>query len=358
MYIPCKSCGQQMYIPDDVKELTVCCPVCQTELVYSADTMANENVNISANSTAPVLGQTSPAEPLPEYATRESYHHARILKLQSFSSMDALLTTFRIISQHFGAMILILFVMALPYLVQTVAEFALIPDTKEVVAQSSVKLKKEGVSMETLNGLSKDYIDSLYASEDYNRKSFLLTAIFVLQIIVSSFIFIGCIRLFNAYGRNQKASLGLILSGFDSPVRVLFSTILFNLLTTFPFLLGIGLFMLGFSVIAVILCFAFSLFFSMFLYFMFALVADTNLSTIKSFQLSCLIAQRNILTLLGIVFLSFFILGLIGFILAALLSVMIPLVYIGDIGIPLVELVFVGLASVSYLKATGQLKEY
>ncbi|MBR5710565.1 MAG: hypothetical protein IKX40_07390 [Thermoguttaceae bacterium] len=349
MFIPCKSCGQQLYIPDDVKELTVCCPACQKEFVYSAESMANENVKLTANSTDPVLEQTPQEEPLPEYATRESYHQPRILKLQPFSSMDALISVFRIVSQHFGAMILMFLVLALSNSVNFIAESVLVPNSGD--------LMNNFLEYKSIDDFSNQFWKIYNNTETYSSKSDLLLGISFLQFVVNAFLIIGCIRLFNAYGRNQNASLGLIFSGFDSPLRILIALFQLSFLIVLFLLLAFILLFMKASIIAIIFCIVFSIFFMVFLFFLFPLIADTNLSATKSFQLSCFIARRNILTLIGVLFLSLFIMSLIGYALLALLGSFIPLSYVSLICAPITELFFIGLTSVSYLKATGQVRE-
>ena len=178
---------------------------------------------------------------------------------------------------------------------------------------------------------------------------------------LSMFLLIGGIRLFNAYGRKQKASFWLTLSGFDSPGRVLFSYILLCILLAAAS--AVGAFILipfaaaGLASLGIMLVILLFLFILVNLFFVLPLIADSNLSATKAFQLSYLIAKRNIATLFGTIALLFLMMMFISMFVMAIVGSVFTNGFVGMIAQALFEPLLVGVVSVAYLKATGQFRE-
>ena len=352
MYIRCKSCGQLLYIPDDANGKTVRCPACQTEFIYIEEETSTHDEQDSAEQSSSQDEEFTPdQEPLPEFATRESYHQPRSLKLQPFSSWDALFTAYRLFSEHFGVLILFAILTALPNVGSNWAIHALVPELTDM--QRTIAEK------ETFEEVIKAY-------QDFSQTVSPTTAITILGIslisfTLSIFLQIGGIRLFNAYGRKQKASFWLTLSGFDSPGRVLLSCILFFILTTAASFAGMfilfAMAMAGLSPLGIMAFIFLILFLMVYVFFVMPLIADTNLSATKAFQLSYIIAKNNVSSLFGSIALLFLMMTFISAFVSAILGSFLTNGVVGLISQALFQPLLVGMVSVAYLKATGQFRQ-
>ena len=352
MYIRCQSCGQLLYIPDDANGKTVRCPACQTEFVYIEEETSTHDEQDSAEQSSSQDEEFTPdQEPLPEFATRESYHQPRSLKLQPFSSWDALFTAYRLFSEHFGVLILFAILTALPNVGSNWAIHALVPELTDM--QRTIAEK------ETFEEVIKAY-------QDFSQTVSPTTAITILGIslisfTLSIFLQIGGIRLFNAYGRKQKASFWLTLSGFDSPGRVLLSCILFFILTTAASSAGMfilfAMAMAGLSPLGIMAFIFLILFLMVYVFFVMPLIADTNLSATKAFQLSYIIAKNNVSSLFGSIALLFLMMTFISAFVSAILGSFLTNGVVGLISQALFQPLLVGMVSVAYLKATGQFRQ-
>lgn len=290
-------------------------------------------------------------EPLPETADRESYHQSRNLQLQPFSSWDALLTSYRLFSQHIGVLLLFALLTAIPNGIANVALYMLVPELAEIQNSSSENQTIEEVFKEC-QAISQSIPPSTLIT---------ITGINLLASLLTAFLTIGGIRLFNAYGRNQKARFGLIFSGFDSPGRVLLMFLIMFILS-FAFSMAamfilLAIAMMGLIQIGIFLLLCLMILFMAYLFFVLPLIADSNIPTVKAFHLSYIIARRNVITLFGTIslllfvmlFINVFVLGLFGsFLSTALVSLIAQVLF---------EPLFVGVISVAYLKATGQFRQ-
>lgn len=351
MYIPCKSCGQQLYVPDDANDLTVRCPACQNEFVFTAEAhSANENENIS-NSPAPVLGCIPPDEqPFPEFATRKSYHQPRDFYFQTFSSMEVLLSTSRIISKHFGFMLLLALIVSAPLVIYNLM---LIIYTPELIDSFRSIFQKTPTY--------KDLIDFIKLYQITNIKHYEISLIANPLFLLSSFLNIGVIRLFNAYGRKQKTSFWLAISGFDSPIRVIGVYILQGIISSIVIFLSIILFLglvkTGHPIIGLLFLFFIIFLYSAGMFFVMPLIADTDLSAVNAIKLSIRIAQRYLITLFGVFSLLFFIALILTFFIKVSFDGVITVDYQTVIAFALFELILQGFISITYLKTTGQFRE-
>ena len=352
MYIRCQSCGQLLYIPDDANGKTVRCPACQTEFIYiEEETSVHDEQDSAEESSSQDEGFTPDDQPLPEFATRESYHQPRSLKLQPFSSWDALFTAYRLFSEHFGVLILFAILTALPNVVSNWAIHALVPELTDM--QRTIAEK------ETFEEVIKAYQD--FSQTIPPTTAITILGISLISFTLSIFLQIGGIRLFNAYGRKQKASFWLTLSGFDSPGRVLLSCILFFILTTAASSAGmfilVAMTMAGLSPLGIMAFIFLILFLMVYLFFVMPLIADSNLSATKAFQLSYLIARGNISSLFGSIALLFLMMMFISAFVSAILGSVLTNGVVGLISQALFQPLLVGMISVAYLKATGQFKQ-
>ncbi|MBR6435252.1 MAG: hypothetical protein IKS45_01965, partial [Thermoguttaceae bacterium] len=300
MYIRCQSCGQLLYIPDNSNGITVRCPACLTEFVYIAeDASAAEEENSEEQASSPDEEVTPAEEPLPEFATRESYHQPRNLKLEPFFSWDALFTAYRLFSEHFGVLILFALLTVVPGFVSNWAIHALVPELTDI--QRTIAEK------ETFDEVLQAYQE--FSQTIQPTTAMTIFGISLISFTLSVFLQIGGIRLFNAYGRKQKASFWLTLSGFDSPGRVLLTCILFFILAAAASSAGMfilfAMAMAGLSPLGIMLFIFLILFLMVYLFFVMPLIADSNLSATKAFQLSYLIAKGNIASLFGSIALLF-----------------------------------------------------
>ena len=350
MYIRCQSCGQLLYIPDDANGKIVCCPACKNEFVYKAET--NETTDNRFEQTSSEDEQPSfEIEPLPEYATRESYHQSRNLKLEPFISWDALFTAYRLFSEHFGVLILFAILTVLPGGAANWAVHALVPELTDMQRSLAEKETFEEV-LQAYQELSQTLAPSTAMT---------MIGISLASSFVSMFLLIGGIRLFNAYGRKQKASFWLTLSGFDSPGRVTLACILFCVLVSAGSVAGAFILIpfaaAGMAPLGIMLVMLLALFLMVNLFFVLPLIADSNLSATKAFQLSYLIAKRNIATLFGTIALLFFMMMLISAFVMAIVGSVFTNGFVGMIAQALFEPLLVGVISVAYLKATGQFRE-
>lgn len=353
MYIRCKSCGQLLYVPDDSNDKSVCCPACKTESFYTSESTpsSEECENSSTSATDQQEFEDAPAvEPLPEYAPRESYHQPRNLILQRFSSWDALLTAYRIYSRNFGVYFLFAIISAIPGLIVYCLQNVLVPEFVEM--QNSLSELK---SME----------DVFKASQDLNLSFTTILTVFginLLSSILSLFLIIGRVRLFNAFGRTQKASIWLTFSGFDSPGRTLLFFIILYILTLAAGVAGtffiILMAMLHLVEIGIFILMCFIIVFLSYLFFALPLIADSNLPAVNAFQLSYIIARRNLSPLIGTISLLFLMMMFVSWFTMALFGNILPTVYIGLISQALFEPLMIGVMSVAYLKATGQFRAY
>ena len=334
MYIRCQSCGQLLYIPDDANGKTVHCPACQTEFVYiEEETSVHDEQDSAEESSSQDEEFTPDDQPLPEFATRESYHQPRSLKLQPFSSWDALFTAYRLFSEHFGVLILFAILTALPNGASNWTIHALVPEFTDI--QRTIAEK------ETFEEVIKAYQD--FSQTIPPTTAITILGINIISTIILMFLFIGGIRLFNAYGRKQKASFWLTLSGFDSPGRAALSCLL--------------IFILSFAAGAAGAFILLPLFLMVYLFFVIPLIADSNLSATKAFQLSYLIARGNISSLFGSIALLFLMMMFISAFVSAILGSFLTNGVVGLISQALFQPLLVGMISVAYLKATGQFKQ-
>ena len=354
MYIRCKSCGQLLYIPDDANGITVRCPACQNEFVYTAEKNEDNeaNKNEPEQTSSEVEEPTPPdVEPLPEYALRESYHQPRSLKLEPFSSWDALFTAYRLFSEHFGVLILFAILTVLPGFASNLAIHALVPELTEI--QRAIAEK------ETFEEVIKAYQE--YSQTIPPTTAITILGISLISFTLSIFLQIGGIRLFNACGRKQKASFWLTLSGFDSPGRVLLSCFLFFILSAAASSAGmfilIAMTMAGLSPLGIMLFIFLILFLMVYLFFVMPLIADSNLSAFNAFQLSYLIAKGNIASLFGSIALLFLMMMFISSFVSAIFGSVFTNGAVGLISQGLFQPLLVGMISVAYLKATGQFRE-
>ena len=354
MYIRCESCGQLLYIPDDANGITVRCPACQNEFVYTADTNEDNeaNENQPEQTSSEVEEPTPPdVEPLSEYALRESYHQPRSLKLQPFSSWDALFTAYRLFSEHFGVLILFALLTVLPGLFSNWAIHALVPELEDM--QRTIAEK------ETFEQVLQAYRE--FSQTMPPTTALTIFGINLISFTLSIFLQIGGIRLFNAYGRKQIASFWLTLSGFDSPGRVLLSCILFFVLLAAAFSAGAFLFAAigaaGLAILGIFMFIFLILYLLVFLFFVMPLIADTNLSAFNAFQLSYLIAKGNISSLFGSIGLLFLMMMFISAFVSTIFGSVLTSGVVGLISQALFQPLLVGMISVAYLKATGQFRE-
>ena len=353
MYIRCHSCGQLLYLPDDANGITVRCPACQTEFVYKAEgNTVNENrENHSPQTSSEVTQPESDVEPLPEVATRESYHQSRNLMLQRFISWDALFTAYRLFSEHFGVLILFALLTVLPGIAANWLQNVLIPELTDIERTLAEK--------ETIEEVFQAYLE--ISQKLQPSDAIIMIGISMTASLLSIFLLIGGIRLFNAYGRKQKASFWLTLSGFDSPGRILLSSIFFCVLMAGASVLGSFILLpfaaAGLVTLGIMLVIFLFLFMTVFLFFVLPLIADSNLSAPKAFQLSYLIAKRNISTLFGTLALLFFMMMFISAFVIAILGSFLTNSAVSIIAQALYEPLLVGVISVAYLKATGQFRK-
>ena len=188
-----------------------------------------------------------------------------------------------------------------------------------------------------------------------------ILGISLISFTLSIFLQIGGIRLFNAYGRKQKASFWLTLSGFDSPGRVLLTCFLFFVLLCAAVAAGGLVFaataVAGIAALGIFLFLFLILFLMVFLFFVMPLIADSNLSAFKSFQLSYLIAKRNISALFGAIGLLFLMMMFINVFVSTIFGSVLTNGVVGLISQALFQPLLVGMISVVYLKATGQFRE-
>lgn len=287
-----------------------------------------------------------------ETATREAYHQSRNLSLQPFFSWDAVLSAYRLISERFGVMILLAILLVVPNLILNLVQTAILPEMADIYKTLSEK--------ETFEEVFQEYM--AFSQSIPTEKAFLLSGCNILVSLADVFLLIGGIRLFNAYGRNQKAAFWLVFSGFDSPLRVLIACFLllvlfmaFGVVASFIF---IAMAMAGLSFFAVFLFFMLLIFFMVYLFFVFPLIADSNVSATKAFQLSYLIAKRNLSALFGTISLLFLISMLIGFFTMAVFGGFLSSGYVSLISQALYTPILLGVISSAYLKATGQFRRY
>lgn len=352
MYIRCQSCGQLLYIPDDANGKTVRCPACQTEFVYiEEETSVHDEQDSAEESSSQDEEFTPDDQPLPEFATRESYHQPRSLKLQPFSSWDALFTAYRLFSEHFGVLILFAILTALPNVVSNWTIHALVPELTDI--QRTIAEK------ETFEEVIKAYLD--FSQTIPPTTAITILGLNIISTIILMFLFIGGIRLFNAYGRKQKASFWLTLSGFDSPGRAALSCLLIFILSFAAGAAGafilLPLSMAGLAPLGIMLFIFLLLFLMVYLFFVIPLIADTNLSATKAFQLSYLIARGNISSLFGSIALLFLMMMFISAFVSAILGSVLTNGVVGLISQALFQPLLVGMISVAYLKATGQFRQ-
>lgn len=356
MYIRCKSCGQLLYIPDDANNQAVKCPACQTEFLYTPENKpTNKDFFDSENKSTSFDQQyhrTLQFEELSETASIESYHQSRNLTIQPFFSWDALMTAYRFIAERFVMMILMAILLIAPNFIMHLVQNTLIPNITEL--QNSLSEK------ETLEEVVDAYMT---ISKDIPvNKAMALIVVKVFISLLNVFLVIGGIRLFNAYGRNQKASFSLLFSGFDSPLRILIATVLlFVLLMAFSVAGTLVLIIAakaGLSLFGILLFFVMLIFFFVYLFFVFPLIADSNISATKAFQLSYIIARQNISTLFGVVSLLFLISMLINYFAIIAFGGFLSNIYVSLISQALFEPILIGVVSVSYLKATGQFRQF
>lgn len=359
MYIRCKSCGQLLFIPDDVDYQTVNCPACQSEFLYTPEEKAsNRDFFESENTSKPfdpqsqyTSDQYAPQfDDLPETATRESYHQSRNLSLQPFSSWDAVLSAYGFFSERFGVMILVAILLTVPNLIMNLMQSAILPEITDLYRSLAEK--------ETFEEVFNEYMT--FFQNVPQEKAFILSGCNILFSLAYIFLLIGGIRLFNAFGRKQKASLSLLFSGFDSPLRVLIACcLLFVLFLAFcvaACFVFVAMAMAGLSFFAVLLFFMLLIFFLVYLFFIFPLIADSNVSAVKAFHLSYLIAKRNLSTLFGTISLLFLISMLIGFFTMAVFGGILSSGYVSLISQALYMPILLGVISSAYLKATGQFR--
>ena len=355
MYIRCQSCGQKLYVPDDANGKTVCCPACKTEFVFSSDLYSlSEHYEEHSDQTTDQARETEeqePLEPLPEFAERKSYHQPRYLKLQPFSSWDALFTAYRLFSEHFGVLILYAILTLLPGFASNLTIHALVPDLTDM--QRTIAEK------ETFEQIFQAYRE--FSETMQPTTGLAIFGISLISFTLSIFLQIGGIRLFNAYGRKQKASFWLTLSGFDSPGRVLLSCLLFFILTAAASSVGIfvlfAMAMAGIMPLGIMLFIFLILFLMVYLFFVMPLIADSNLSAFKAFQLSYVIAKRNVSPLFGAIGLLFCMMMFINAFVSAILGSVLTNGVVGLISQALFQPLLVGVISVAYLKATGQFRQ-
>ena len=352
MYIRCQSCGQLLYLPDDANGITVRCPACQTEFIYQAELdIANETREIlSEQSYTEAIEPEPDVEPLPEFATRESYHQPRNLILQPFSSWDALFTAYKLFSEHFGVLILFALLTALPGFVANRSIHAFVPELDNIQRTMAEK--------ETFEQVLQAYRE--FSETIPPTAAMMIFAISLTSFTLSIFLLIGGIRLFNAYGRKQKASFWLTLSGFDSPERILFSCFLFFVLLSSASLVGsfilLPLAAVGLAPLGIMLFIFLFMFLLVFLFFVMPLIADSNLSSTKAFQLSFMIAKRNIASLFGTLALLSLMMMFINAFVITIFGSFFTYNAVNLIAQALYEPLLVGVISVAYLKATGQFR--
>ena len=354
MYIRCQSCGQLLYIPDDANGKTVRCPACQNEFFFTAET--NRDYEINENEpeqrSSEVEEPTPPnVEPLPEYATRESYHQPRTLKLAPFSSWDALFTAYRLFSEHFGVLILFAILTVLPGGASNWAINALVPELADM--QRTIAEK------ETIEQILQAYRE--FSETMPPTTALTIFGISLISFTLSVFLLIGGIRLFNAYGRKQKASFWLTLSGFDSPGRVLLSCFLFFVLLAATVSAGAFIFAAiaaaGLAILGIFVFIFLILYLLIFLFFVMPLIADSNLSATKAFQLSYIISKRNVSDLFAAIALLFLMMMFISMFVMTILGSVFTNGFVGLISQALFQPLLVGVISVAYLKATGQFRQ-
>lgn len=342
-----------LYVPDNANGKTVCCPACKAEFVYTAEEPSTHEEEESAEYTSsPDEEFTLPGEePLPEFAQRESYHQPRSLKLQPFSSWDALFTAYRIFSEHFGVLILFAILTLLPGFASNWTIHALVPELTDI--QRSIAEKET-------------FEEALQAYQDYSQTLPASTALVILgaslvSSLLSMFLLVGGIRLFNAYGRKQKASFWLTLSGFDSPGRVLLTCFLFSVLLMAVSVVGAFILLpfmaAGLATLGIMLAIFLFLFLLVYLFFVLPLIADSSLSAFKAFQLSYLIARGNISPLFGSIGLLLLMMMFISSFVMAIFGSILTNGFVGLIAQALFEPLLVGVISISYLKATGQFRQ-
>ncbi len=352
MYIRCQSCGQLLYIPDDANGKTVCCPACKTEFVYTAEETSTHEDEYSDGQTSNPDEEFTPfEEPLPEFALRESYHQPRSLKLQPFSSWDAFFTAYRLFSEHFGVLILFAILTVLPGGFSNWAINELVPELTDI--QRTIAEK------ETFEEVLKAYQE--FSQTIPPTTAMAIFEISLISFTLSVFLQIGGIRLFNAFGRKQKASFWLTLSGFDSLGRVTFSCLLFLILLAAAGSAGmfilVAMAMAGLMPLGIMLFIFLILFLMVYLFFVMPLIADSNLSAYKAFQLSYLIARGNISSLFGSIALLFFMMMFINGFVSTILGNVLTNGGVSLISQALFQPLLVGMISVVYLKATGQFRQ-
>ena len=352
MYIRCKSCGQLLYIPDNANGVTVRCPACQTEFNYVAEEYSTTEEENRVEQTSSHDEDAAPSEePLPEFAELESYHQPRNLKLEPFSSWDALFTAYRLFSEHFGVLILFAILTLLPGVAANWLQHILVPELTDIQRTLAQK--------ETFEEVFQAYLD--FSKTISSTTAISILGISLISFTLSIFLLIGGIRLFNAYGRKQKASFWLTLSGFDSPGRVLFSCLLYFILMAAASSAGmfilVAMAMAGLMPLGIMLFIFLILFLMVYLFFVMPLIADSNLSAFKAFQLSYLIARGNISSLFGSIGLMFLMMMFISAFVSTILGSVLTNGAVGLISQALFQPLLVGMLSVAYLKATGQFRE-
>ena len=352
MNIPCKSCGNPLSIPDDANELTVRCPVCQKEFAYTAEAKVNENENNSAKPSSQIIERRTPPAivmPFPEFATRESYHHSRDLYLDAFCSMEVPLSLFHIILKHKFVFILLALLVPIPFLLHEFSQATVAPEYIEEIMDT---FGKKGLP-ETFQ--FDDIKHWLQISADCQTHKFFFN--FFIWLTLS--VFIGGIRMFNAYGRNQKVSFWLIFSGFDSPLRVLITHIIFLcqiVMVVIPVFVGI---IYNGEMVRLLsfLSFLLGLLFFVGSFFVLPLIADTDISVLKAFRLSFKMGLRNFFTIIGIFMLLFYGITAYSYFVAIIFNSFLSQFHQSIIALALFEPILMGFLSITYLKATGHFRD-
>ncbi len=351
MYIRCQSCGQLLYLPDGANDKPIRCPACQTEFTYTENEKPTlEEENCLERTSNQDEDATPDEEPLPEFADRESYHQPRNLRLQPFYSWDALFTAYRLFSEHFLALILFAVLSALQGFASNWAMHALVPELTDM--QRSIAEK------DTFEQVFQEY--QTFSETIQPTTAMTIFGISLISFTLSIFLQIGGIRLFNAYGRKQKVSFWLTVSGFDSPGRVMLSCVLFFVLTAAASSVGMfalfAMAMAGLMPLGIMLFIFLILFLMVFLFFVMPLIADSSLSAFKSFQLSYIISKRNVSSLFGSIALLFFMMMFISTFVSAIFGNSLSNDVNGLIAQALFQPLLVGMISVVYLKSTGQFR--
>lgn len=385
MYIRCKSCGQLLFVPDNGNETIVSCPACQNTFSYTPQQLKeleelnknggeekDEDIDDSdiaareksddhvhqekAESSDELDNNDNPQKIYhlyPPYATRQSYHQPRFFGFytNSLAAWTSFIMAYQLVAQHFFVATLYAIILSLPSLIASVAQNELAPEL--------VELQKTLAQKETFEEVMKVYTD---ASQNISPLTVTkVIGISIVNSLITLFILAGGIRLFNAFGRGQKASFGLIFSGFDSPKRLISYFLLVGLLFVCANIAGsflvLALTLTGLTALGIFLYLGVICMGAIYLFFALPFIADSNVKLRAAVYISFDIARCNISAIFSVLMLLILSFLCTSIIVSDLFGGVLSKPMIGFIIKVLFTPLLTSVLSISYLQATSQLPQ-